>query len=267
MRSLASVNSAFAGTGVVARAAARRAAAARVNVQASFFKTSTATKPSKSVGNAKKASKLSSGVVLTAGEDIKATQFTADLGFTKKRIALGFTKSNELFVGRAAMLGVAFAIVGEILTGAGPLAQLGYELHESVFDVEVEILAVIAFNLLAAFLPAKGRFVADEEELEERPKGPLQDPRISILEPKKFFGISGFGQFSKENELFVGRVAQLGFASALIGEAITGKGILGQLGLETGLPLNETEPLLLAFVAFTLFAAINPGSGKFVDEK
>ncbi|KAI7838596.1 hypothetical protein COHA_007604 [Chlorella ohadii] len=266
-RSLASVNSAFAGTGVVARAAARRAAAARVNVQASFFKTSTATKPSKSVGNAKKASKLSSGVVLTAGEDIKATQFTADLGFTKKRIALGFTKSNELFVGRAAMLGVAFAIVGEILTGAGPLAQLGYELHESVFDVEVEILAVIAFNLLAAFLPAKGRFVADEEELEERPKGPLQDPRISILEPKKFFGISGFGQFSKENELFVGRVAQLGFASALIGEAITGKGILGQLGLETGLPLNETEPLLLAFVAFTLFAAINPGSGKFVDEK
>ena len=27
--------------------------------------------------------------------------------------------------------------------------------------------------------------MADEEELEERPKGPLQDPRISILEPKK----------------------------------------------------------------------------------
>ncbi|KAI7838597.1 hypothetical protein COHA_007605 [Chlorella ohadii] len=300
MQSLASVNSAFAGTGVVARAAARRAAAARVNVQASFFKTSTATKPAKTpaktVGNAKKASKQSSGKVLTAGKDIKATQFTADLGFTKKRIALGFTKSNELFVGRAAMLGVAIAIVGEILTGAGPLAQLGYELHESVFDVEAEILFIIAFNLvrsgqrcgrcfditavlgtwigphmlvleIAAFLPAKGRFVADEEELEERPKGPLQDPRISILEPKKFFGFSGFGQFSKENELFVGRVAQLGFASALIGEAVTGKGILGQLGLETGLPLNEIEPLLGAFIFFLLFAAINPGSGKFVDEK
>lgn len=25
---------------------------------------------------------------------VQATQFTADLGFTKKRIALGFTKSN-----------------------------------------------------------------------------------------------------------------------------------------------------------------------------
>ena len=42
---------------------------------------------------------------------------------------------------------------------------------------------------IAAFLPAKGRFVADEEELEERPKGPLQDPRISILEPKKVGGL------------------------------------------------------------------------------
>jgi hypothetical protein len=33
---------------------------------------------------------------------------------------------------------------------------------------------------------------------------------------------------------FVGRVAQLGFAAALIGEFLTGKGPLAQLGLETG---------------------------------
>ena len=116
----------------------------------------------------------------------------------------------------------------------------------------------------------------------------------------------------QENELFVGRVAQLGFAAgmlraaarqaagrvrpallllqamamedphahlpaclsplpfccaALIGEAITGQGILGQIGIETGLPLSQTEPLLLGFIAFTLFAAVNEGSGKFVDEK
>ncbi|KAL4457873.1 hypothetical protein ABPG75_012738 [Micractinium tetrahymenae] len=204
--------------------------------------------------------------VLTTGKDIKATQFKADLGVTKKTITLGFTKSNELFVGRMAMLGIAAALIGEVITGLGPLAQLGYELHESVFDVEVEILAIIGFNLLAALLPAKGKFVPDEEELQERPKGPLQDPRISILEPKRFFGVRGFG-FTKENELFVGRVAQLGFAAGLIGEALTGKGILEQFDLETGLPLYETEPLLLAFIAFTLFAAINPGSGKFVDEE
>lgn len=62
----------------------------------------------------------------------------------------------------------------------------------------LQILAVIAFNLIAALLPAKGKFVADEVELQERPAGPLQDPTISILQPRKFFGISGFG-FSKAN--------------------------------------------------------------------
>ncbi|KAL4858078.1 Photosystem II protein [Chlorella vulgaris] len=202
--------------------------------------------------------------ILQTGTDIRATQFTADLVVAKPTIALGFTKQNELFVGRAAMVGVAAALVGEVLTGSGPLAQLGYEFHESVADVEIEILAVIAFNLIAALLPAKGKFVADEVELQERPAGPLQDPTISILQPRKFFGISGFG-FSKANELFVGRVAQLGFAAGLIGEAITGKGMLEQFGLETGIPLHQAEPLLLAFIGFILFASVNEGSGKFVD--
>lgn len=55
--------------------------------------------------------------------------------------------------------------------------------------------------------------------------------------------------------------------AGLLGEAITGKGILGQFQIETGIPLNEAEPLLLVFIAFTLFAAVNEGSGKFVDEK
>lgn len=63
----------------------------------------------------------------------------------------------------------------------------------------------------------------------------------------------------------MGRVAQLGFAAGLIGEAITGKGMLEQFGLETGIPLHQAEPLLLAFIGFILFASVNEGSGKFVD--
>lgn len=110
-----------------------------------------------------------------------------------------------------------------------------------------------------------GKFVP-EEDFSDRSKGALQDPRVSLLEPKKFFGITSFS-FSAENELFVGRMAQLGFAASLIGEAITGQGILGQIGLETGIPLNEAEPLLLAFIAFTLFAAISPVTGKFVYDQ
>ena len=129
------------------------------------------------------------------------------------------------------------------------------------------ILAVAAFNLIAGLIPTKGRFVADddEEELTQRPEGGLQDPSNPLRDMRRFFGITRFG-FTKQNELFVGRISQLGFASSLIGEGLTGKGILGQFDMETNISLNQTEPLLLAFIVATLFFAINEGTGKFVDE-
>jgi photosystem II protein len=37
--------------------------------------------------------------------------------------------------------------------------------------------------------------------------------------------------------------------------------------VQTGVPLNEAEPLLIFSIVFTLLAAINEGSGKFVDEQ
>eukprot|EP00889_Picochlorum_renovo_P000414 jgi/Picre1/27444/NNA_000411.t1 len=119
------------------------------------------------------------------------------------KVALGFTKSNELFVGRMAMLGIASSIIGELLTGKGAIAQLGLETGLSLTDVDGFILGLIGFNLVAALLPTKGKFVADEDELEDRPEGVLQDPSISVLDWRRFFGIKGFG-FTKENELFVG---------------------------------------------------------------
>ncbi|RLN24948.1 Chlorophyll a/b binding protein domain-containing protein [Panicum miliaceum] len=104
---------------------------------------------------------------------------------------IGFTKENELFVGRVAMLGFAASLLGEAITG------------------------------------------------------PL------------------FG-FTKSNELFVGRLAQLGVAFSIIGEIITGKGALAQLNIETGVPINEIEPLVLFNVLFFFIAAVNPGTGKFI---
>merc|ERR1712032_109764 len=70
--------------------------------------------------------------------------------------------------------------------------------------------------------------------------------------------------FTKANELFVGRMAMLGFAASLIGEILTGKGALAQFDVETGLPLFDTEPLVLGLIAFNLFAAFAPGKGKFI---
>ncbi|MQM23577.1 hypothetical protein Taro_056643, partial [Colocasia esculenta] len=69
--------------------------------------------------------------------------------------------------------------------------------------------------------------------------------------------------FTKANELFVGRLAQLGIAFSIIGEIITGKEALAQLNIETGVPINDIEPLVLFSVAFFFIAALNPGTGKF----
>ncbi|QDZ18757.1 chloroplast photosystem II protein PsbS [Chloropicon primus] len=181
-------------------------------------------------------------------------------------VSLGFTKSNELFVGRMAMLGFAASLVGEILTGKGALAQFDIETGLPLMDTEPLVLGLAAFNLFAAFAPGKGKFIPDAEESSERPAGSLQDANISILNPGKFLGIEGVG-FTKANELFVGRMAQLGFAASLIGEAVTGKGPLAQFNLETGIPLSEAEPLLLFSIIFFALTAVNEGTGKFVDEE
>lgn len=198
-----------------------------------------------------------------AGQTFKVTVgVNPDGSLKKKTVSLGFTKDNELFVGRMAMIGVAASLFGEVITGKGAIAQLGLETGvTNLFELDWAILFLIAFNFIAAFAPTSGKFVPEEDFSNDK-KGALQDPSISVTDPKQFFGFSGFG-FSKANELFVGRLAQLGFAASLIGEAITGQGILGQIGLETGIPLNEAEPLLLFSIAFTALAAINPGTGAF----
>ena len=160
-----------------------------------------------------------------------------------------------------------FTCLVQVITGQGALAQFGYETGLSLSEVDDLVLGLIAFNFFAAVVPTSQTFVPEEQaKLAETPKGALQDPSISILQPKKFFGVSGFG-FSKENELFVGRLAQLGFAASLLGEAITGKGPLAQFDYETGIPLQDTELGLLVLIGFLIFAAINPGSGSFQDKE
>lgn len=179
---------------------------------------------------------------------------------------IGFTKQNELFVGRVAMIGFAASILGEALTGKGILAQLNLETGIPIYEAEPLLLFFILFTLLGAIgaLGDRGRFVDD----------PPTGLEKAVIAPGKglrsAFGLSEGGPlfgFTKSNELFVGRLAQLGFAFSLIGEIITGKGALAQLNIETGVPINEIEPLVLFNVIFFFFAALNPGNGKFVTDE
>ncbi|KAK9162249.1 hypothetical protein Syun_003151 [Stephania yunnanensis] len=178
---------------------------------------------------------------------------------------IGFTKQNELFVGRVAMLGFAASILGEAITGKGILAQLNLETGVPIYEAEPLLLFFILFTLLGAIgaLGDRGRFIDDPPAGLDKaviPPGKNLRSALGLQEGGPLFG------FTKSNELFVGRLAQLGFAFSLIGEIITGKGALAQLNIETGVPINEIEPLVLFNVLFFFVAALNPGTGKFVTD-
>ena len=174
----------------------------------------------------------------------------------------GFTKQNELFVGRVAMLGFAASLLGEGITGKGILAQLNLETGIPLYEAEPLLLFFILFTLLGAIggLGDRGKFVDDEPTT-----GGVIPPGKGFREALGLGSGPLFG-FTKANELFVGRLAQLGFVFSLIGEIITGKGALAQLNIETGVPINEIEPLVLFNVLFFFIAALNPGTGKFVTD-
>jgi photosystem II 22kDa protein len=63
-------------------------------------------------------------------------------------------------------------------------------------------------------------------------------------------------------ELFVGRWAMIGFAASIIGEKLTGKGPVGQLGLPLDLPVSPVNVGfgLAIWVGFFLAAAIGFGN-------
>ncbi|CAN1234322.1 Photosystem II 22 kDa protein 1, chloroplastic [Linum perenne] len=188
---------------------------------------------------------------------------------------IGFTKQNELFVGRVAMIGFATcmelyifvqaSLLGEAVTGKGILSQLNLETGIPIYEAEPLLLFFILFTLLGAIgaLGDRGRFVDEEPTgLDKAIIAPGKGLRGALGLPE---GGPLFG-FTKANELFVGRLAQLGIAFSLIGEVITGKGALAQLNIETGIPINEIEPLVLFNVLFFFIAALNPGTGKFVTD-
>ena len=84
---------------------------------------------------------------------------------------------------------------------------------------------------------------------------------VNLLVHSTFFCLS-----LRRREIFVGRLAMTGFFSAVIGELLTGKGALGQLGLETRLPQPVVNWLVIAIVGFNVITALNPFGSTFSKE-
>ncbi|MQM20973.1 hypothetical protein Taro_054003, partial [Colocasia esculenta] len=151
--------------------------------------------------------------------------------------------------------------------------QLNLETGIPIYEAEPLVLFFILFTLLSAIgaLGDRGSFVDDPAIGIEGAVIPLGKGLKSALGLREKADELGFHagllfEFTKANELFVGRLEQLGIAFSIIGEIITGKEALAQLNIETGVPISDIEPLVLFNVAFFFIAALNPSTGKFVTD-
>lgn len=182
--------------------------------------------------------------------------------FEVNPVAPAFTRRREVFIGRLAMSGFLAAVIGEIITGKGILGQLYLETNLPPVAINALIAGVGLYSVAGLLNPATWS-KENQEDVAKRPKGAVQDPKNinAAATPGKFLGIPGFEPgFTKRNELLVGRLAMLGFFAALVGEKITHKGALGQIGLLPGIPTNidpfYASVALAVWVVFWGFSAV-----------
>jgi len=159
----------------------------------------------------------------------------------------GFTKENELFVSRVAMVGMAGTMVGEYFTGNGALAQFDLETGLQLWETKDILVLQVAAMLGAASvgLSTGGKAITDTDSLVPYKKGPILEQLG--LEENNLFG------FTESNELFLGRLAQMGFATSTCIEAFTGKGPLAQVGISD----LDFSVFTFAVILFALFSAVD----------
>ena len=175
----------------------------------------------------------------------------------------GFTKANELFSGRLAMLGFAALIVEDFLTGKGAIAQIDSELGLQLWETEDLLLlqigvigALAATGFASGGQPFRDLYPADAQN--------LYSPKDGEKFWRQVFGLAEEGPvfgFNTNNELLLGRVAMTGFAVTTLIEAVSGRGPLEQLGFELGASsLHFEEDFFLASAAFFAVSAVFPAA-------
>ncbi|KAL4424216.1 hypothetical protein ABPG75_001517 [Micractinium tetrahymenae] len=153
------------------------------------------------------------------GEDKDLPSTGREPGFSTSPLTPAFTRRREHYVGRVAAIGFGMSLIGELLTGIGPITQLHYETGLSQKALYIAVLGLAAFGLIGALRPGAPTF--DKRNLADASqRGPLANP---LKEPRKFM---------MQNEVYVGRLAMAGFAGACVLEWLWGgEAPLAHLGL------------------------------------
>jgi photosystem II protein len=180
-----------------------------------------------------------------------------------------FTRRREVIAGRLAMTGFFAELVGELFTGKGAVGQLSLETLLPRPLIGGLIVALVLFNFATALNPASPTFSeSNQQDVRKRPAGGVQKPgKVDPTQnPKQALGISNSFGFTKANELFVGRLAMIGFAASLIGEYFQpgSRGPLGQLGIPMPAYAEYAGFGLAGWILFFFAAAV--GSGNFPGE-
>jgi hypothetical protein len=148
-------------------------------------------------------------------------------------------KNRETFLLRLASLGFGAVLVGERITGTGVVQALGHPTGVSLYEVDLALGAIIGALFLGGLAPT--RFIYSSVK-DEQPR-PLFDDVPALL----------------------GRLSCIGLGATILAEAVTGKGVLGLLRLETGTESLTEAEFALVFLVLLVATNLKSPTGKDSD--
>lgn len=174
---------------------------------------------------------------------------------TEDRIIPAFSRRRERTVGRLAMLGVAAAWAGEVLTGFGPLTQLSNEVGVPMPWIYFGTFSLAGLQLMLGLNQFNATWTNENQrDVDRRTKGITG---IKAIEPdveERIQPTKEPGKFILRNELVLGRAAMLIFAGACILEYVWhGQSPLAHAGLITPGTSLSASPIWLK-AGIVLFA-------------
>lgn len=176
---------------------------------------------------------------------------------------IGFTRANEILHGRMAMVGFFASVIGDYVDkGVGPLELASIETGLSNSQIIDLVGFITLINVIIASLPNSATFHREELEQLEQDIGPLQDGRITIFDPLRFFGVDNKFGFYTKNELFVGRVAMIGFAISVAQDLLNGEGPLTELSGEIHVNAMYIASGIVAWAMLMATTAISNSNSK-----